>query len=53
MISCENLVLTNYTEQEQLPDFLKLTEECISSDARPGRSDEKWLNVIMKRSDTL
>lgn len=28
---------------------LKLTEEWISSDARPGREDEKWLNLIITK----
>ena len=28
---------------------LKLEEEWVSSDARPGRSDEEWLNVILRK----
>ena len=32
---------------------IEIKEEWISSDVRPGRSDEKWLNVILQRSDTV
>lgn len=49
---------TDFTEErfaEFLKDLpqLKITEEWISRDARPGRSDEKWLNLILKKSDTV
>jgi SAM-dependent methyltransferase len=49
---------TDYTEEsfaEFLRDFpqLKITEEWVSRDARPGRGDEKWLNLILKKSDTV
>ena len=49
---------TDYMEEsfaEFLKDFpqLKITEEWVSRDARPGRSDEKWLNLILKKSDTV
>lgn len=32
---------------------IRITEKWITSDARPDRCDEKWLNVIMKKSDTI
>lgn len=32
---------------------IAIKEEWISSDVRPGRSDEKWLNVILQRLDTV
>ncbi len=28
---------------------LKITEEWVSSDVRPGRGDEKWLNLILQK----
>lgn len=49
---------TDFTE-ERFAEFLKdysqltITEEWVSRDARPGRSDEKWLNLILKKSDTV
>ncbi len=42
---------------ESFHEFLKtfpeltVTEEWISSDVRPGRQDEKWLNVILKAAE--
>ncbi|MCR5683943.1 MAG: class I SAM-dependent methyltransferase [Lachnospiraceae bacterium] len=38
-----------------LNDFpqLMITEEWVSGDIRPNRGDEKWLNLIMKKSDTV
>lgn len=32
---------------------IQITEKWITSDARPGRGDEKWLNVILKKLDTV
>jgi flavodoxin len=29
---------------------LEIVEEWISSDARPGRDDEKWLNAILRKN---
>ena len=49
---------TDFTE-ERFEEFLKdipqlmITEDWISRDARPGRSDERWLNLILKKSDTV
>lgn len=49
---------TDFTE-ESFHEFIKefsgilITEEWISSDVRPGRGNEKWLNLILKRSDTV
>ena len=49
---------TDFTE-ESYAEFLKyfpqlmITEEWVSGDVRPGRGDEKWLNLILKKSDTI
>ena len=32
---------------------IQIIEKWVSSDARPGRSDEKWLNLILKKLDTV
>jgi len=32
---------------------IKIIEEWVSADVRPGRSDEKWLNLILQRSDIV
>ena len=32
---------------------ISIVEEWISSDVRPGRGNEKWLNLILKRLDTV
>ena len=32
---------------------VEIIDEWISSDARPGRGDEKWLNLILQRLDTI
>ncbi len=37
---------------KQFPE-LKIIEEWVSLDVRPGRGDEKWLNVILQRSDII
>ena len=45
---------TDFTE-EKFADFLKtvpaltVLEQWVSGDARPGRSEEKWLNVILRK----
>ncbi len=45
-----------YFTEESFETFLKeingikLSEQWISSDVRPGRGEEKWLNVIMKKT---
>lgn len=45
---------TDMTE-EKFEKFLReirvyyLENKCISSDVRPGRADEKWLNVILRK----
>ena len=28
-----------------------IEEEWITSDARPGRSEEKWLNIILRKTE--
>ena len=30
---------------------LRLEDEWVSADVRPGRGDEKWLNLILKKID--
>jgi len=30
---------------------LKILEEYVSSDVRPGREDEKWLNIFLRKSN--
>lgn len=47
---------TYYTEesfQEFITDIKGLTvvDEWLSADARPGREEEKWLNVILRKTD--
>ena len=32
---------------------IKIVEYWISEDVRPGRSEEKWLNVILQKSDMI
>lgn len=49
---------TDYTEESFkifISQFLEveIIDEWISSDVRPGRGDEKWLNVILKKSVTV
>ncbi len=49
---------TDFTELS-FRDFISdlsgivIIEEWVSSDARPGRGKEKWLNLILKRSDQI
>ena len=31
---------------------IEILEEWLSGDARPGRGDEQWLNIILKKTDT-
>nr|MCR4658411.1 SAM-dependent methyltransferase [Lachnospiraceae bacterium] len=46
---------TDFT-QETFHGFIEefheitITEEWVSSDVRPGRSDKKWLNIILKKN---
>lgn len=48
---------TDFTEESfkkfvrEIPD-IKITDLWISEDVRPGRSDEKWLNLILQKSVT-
>lgn len=44
---------TEHTFREFVKKIPKLTaeEEWISGDARPGRGDEKWLNLILRKTD--
>lgn len=49
---------TDFTEDsfsEFISDIsgIRIVEKWITSDVRPGRSDEKWLNLILKKSDTV
>ncbi len=49
---------TDFTE-DSFGEFIKditeirIIEKWITSDVRPGRGDEKWLNLILKKSDTV
>jgi hypothetical protein len=49
---------TNFTE-ETFYDFLKdipgieLEDLWITNDVRPDRGDEKWLNLILRKLDTV
>ncbi len=44
---------TGETFADFITDFpeLSLEEEWVSADVRPGRGDEKWLNLILKKAD--
>lgn len=48
---------TDFTEEtfaeflQQFPN-LTLIDEWISGDVRPGREEEKWLNIILRKSTT-
>ena len=49
---------TDFTEEkfaEFLKQFTELTieDQWISGDTRPGRSDEKWLNVILRKTHRI
>ena len=43
--------MTEESFAELIEDLTDLTieEKYISSDARPGRTDEKWLNVFLRK----
>lgn len=41
--------LTEETVKDVLPDPLSIISEWITSDARPGRESEKWLNVLLRK----
>ena len=32
---------------------VSIIDEWVTSDVRPGRGEEKWLNIILKKSDTI
>ncbi|MCR4764180.1 MAG: methyltransferase domain-containing protein [Lachnospiraceae bacterium] len=32
---------------------IRIIDNWVTSDVRPGRGDEKWLNLILKKSDTV
>jgi len=34
---------------QEIPEF-KLVESWITADVRPGRSDEKWLNILLQKN---
>lgn len=49
---------TDFTEEvfaEFMKDYkeLRIIEYWISGDVRPGRGEEKWLNLILQKSDTV
>ena len=37
---------------KNIPD-LKIEEQWITEDVRPGRRDEKWLNLLLRKMDTV
>ena len=37
---------------KNIPD-LKIEEQWITEDVRPGRRDEKWLNLLLRKRDTV
>lgn len=37
---------------KNIPD-LKIEEQWITEDVRPGRRDEKWLNLLLRKVDTV
>ncbi|ETP71804.1 Tellurite resistance protein TehB [Lachnospiraceae bacterium JC7] len=49
---------TDFTEKtyrdfiNEYPD-IKIIEEWVTGDARPGREDEKWLNLIIQRLEPI
>ena len=49
---------TDFTE-DTFRDFIKdipeltIEDHWITSDVRPGRGNEKWLNLIIRKSDIL
>ncbi len=49
---------TDFTEESfrifisQFPE-VEIIDEWVSSDVRPDRGDEKWLNIILKKLDTI
>ena len=47
--------LTEMRLQKVLEPLFRFTmvETAITSDIRPGRQEEKWLNVILKRNTTI
>ena len=40
---------TTFADLLQRVDGLKVEEQWVSSDVRPGRSEEKWLNLILRK----
>ena len=46
--------MTEETAEELLESVpeLKIKERCVTGDVRAGRGAEKWLNMILRRSDT-
>ena len=54
----EERYYTDFTENSFaafIKDFseIKIVEYWISKDVRPGRSEEKWLNLILQKSDIV
>lgn len=43
--------LTEETIKDVVPDSLSIISEWITSDARPGRESEKWLNCLFRKND--
>ncbi len=46
-----DLTEDTFREIRQAAGSLQLTEQWISTDVRPGRENEKWLNVFLKKRE--
>ncbi len=44
-----DLTETSFMEMIRTVDHLRTEEQWITSDARPGRGNEKWLNLILRK----
>lgn len=45
-----DFTIETFTEFIQNLEHLKLEEYWISGDVRPGRGEEKWLNLILRKN---
>jgi hypothetical protein len=46
-----DFTIDTFTEFMQEIDKLKIEDHWITSDVRPGRGEEKWLNLILRKLD--
>lgn len=57
-IEVKQMLFTDFTEisfEDYIKDVsgIRIIEYWISEDVRPGRGEEKWLNLILQKSDTV